>query len=362
MIVKQSGFSRTLYNEAKSGAYYTDPEHCLRIGRLFKLQGETCILEPCIGNGVAVETFLTGTECENQNAKVFGVDINEVAYEEAKQKSCVSYCLYADFLTEVKITSKVFSLCFCNPPYINTGEYQSKRMEQRFVEKIHGYLKPGGYLILIVSLHTLGDYDFLMSLLGHYTCEGLWRFDEKEYEKYHQVVFIGRRKQQIGVFNTELERFSQKLELKKIPYLPDLKVDVNFKYDVEESLEENVEIFMETMFKPGQNYKALRQSSLYDSIRSSITLERYTTVNIGRPPLPLKKDLTYLCAISGGGQGIVGTEEEQDIHLQRGSVKVIEESSYNENDDGKTSSETVRTRTQISLCIIENDGSITMLQ
>lgn len=362
MIVKQSGFSRTLYNEAKSGAYYTDPDHCLRIGRLFKLQGETCILEPCIGNGVAVETFLAGTECESQNAKVFGVDINEVAYEEARQKSCVSYCLNADFLTEVKITSKAFSLCFCNPPYINTGEYQSKRMEQRFMEKIYGYLKPDGYLILIVSLHTLGDYDFLMSLLGHFTCEGLWRFDDKEYEKYHQIVYIGRRKQQIGVFNIEFERFSQKLDLKKIPYLPEHGVAVNFKYVVEGSLEADVEIFMETVFRPEQNFQALRQSSLYESIRNNIIIEPYSAVNIGRPPLPLKKDLTYLCAISGGGQGIVGSEEEQDMHLQRGSVKVIEESNYNENDDGKTSSETVRTRTQISLCIIENDGSITMLQ
>lgn len=362
MIVKQSGFSRTLYNEAKNGAYYTDPDHCMRIGRLFRVQGETCILEPCIGNAKAIESFIEGTECEAGDVKVFGVDIDKGAYEEAEQRTCVSYCINADFLTEVKITSKAFSLCFCNPPYISTGEYQSKRMEQRFVEKIHGYLKPEGYLILIVSLHTLGDYDFLMSLLGHYTCEGLWRFDDKEYEKYHQIVFVGRKKQQIGVFNIEIERFSKKLDLKMIPYLPSQDVAVNFKYDVEESLESDVELFTETVFKPEQNYLALSQSSLYDSIRNNIFLEQYSAVNIGRPPLPLKKDLTYLCAISGGGQGIVGTEEEQDMHLQRGSVKVIEESSYNENDEGKTSSETVRTRTQISLCIIENDGSITVLQ
>lgn len=39
-IIKQNMFSRTLFNESKLGAYYTDPVHAAKIGRLFRLQGE----------------------------------------------------------------------------------------------------------------------------------------------------------------------------------------------------------------------------------------------------------------------------------------------------------------------------------
>ena len=45
-IIKQNTFSRTVFNDSKLGAYYTDPMHATKIGRLFRLQGECCVLEP----------------------------------------------------------------------------------------------------------------------------------------------------------------------------------------------------------------------------------------------------------------------------------------------------------------------------
>ena len=39
-IIKQNTFSRTVFNDSKLGAYYTDPVHATKIGRLFRLQGE----------------------------------------------------------------------------------------------------------------------------------------------------------------------------------------------------------------------------------------------------------------------------------------------------------------------------------
>lgn len=362
MIQKQSGFSRILHNEAKNGAYYTDVGHSRRIGRLFRIQKDTCILEPCIGDGRAVEAFLEGAEKGDNQIHVFGVDIDKEAYASVKNRESIRYCLNADFLTEVKITGKTFSLCFCNPPYIRTGEAGIKRMEQKFTEKIYNYLKADGYLVLIISFSTLGNYDFLMSLLSRYSCEGLWRFDEEEYKKYKQVVFIGRKKPGIGIFHTELERFLTNLNLEKLPFLPDLYREVNLKYEVEESLESDIELFMETRFRPEEAFMALNQSPLYKAVFPNLFIEPFTAMDIGSPPLPLKKDLAYLCAISGGGQGVVGSEETHDIHLQRGSAKVIEESEINSDDEGKSVSETVETRTQISLRIIENDGRITILK
>lgn len=58
-IIKQNTFSRTVFNDSKLGAYYTDPMHATKIGRLFRLQGECCVLEPSFGNAEALKAFLS---------------------------------------------------------------------------------------------------------------------------------------------------------------------------------------------------------------------------------------------------------------------------------------------------------------
>ena len=86
----------------------------------------------------------------------------------------------------------------------------------------------------------------------------------------------------------------------------------------------------------------------------------YTTGMIGQPPVPLKKDLLYLLAIAGGGQGIVGTDENRDVHLQRGVARVVKTSNISENGEKYVHLE--KSYTQITLNIIENDGSIKVLE
>ena len=55
-----NSFSRTVANEQKKGAYYTDKGMCKRIGRLFALPAddEVSVLEPAVGDATAVLTFL----------------------------------------------------------------------------------------------------------------------------------------------------------------------------------------------------------------------------------------------------------------------------------------------------------------
>lgn len=65
----------------------------------------------------------------------------------------------------------------------------------------------------------------------------------------------------------------------------------------------------------------------------------------------------YLMAISGAGQGRVGTEEAGDLHLQRGVVTNVEESEISQDTDGRMV-ETVQRFTRINFRIIENDGNI----
>ena len=83
-IIKQNMFSRTLFNESKLGAYYTDPVHAAKIGRLFRLQGECCVLEPSFGNAEALKAFLSQCERADEAGSVhtFGVELNRETFEQ----------------------------------------------------------------------------------------------------------------------------------------------------------------------------------------------------------------------------------------------------------------------------------------
>ena len=77
---KENSFFQSAQNVRKLGAYYTDVDHCRRIGNLFDFDQaeEICVLEPSIGDGQAVLT-VTG---EREHCKIFGVELNRDTYTE----------------------------------------------------------------------------------------------------------------------------------------------------------------------------------------------------------------------------------------------------------------------------------------
>lgn len=65
----------------------------------------------------------------------------------------------------------------------------------------------------------------------------------------------------------------------------------------------------------------------------------------------------YLMAISGAGQGRVGTEKARDQHLQRGIVMNVEEAEVRQGEEG-SAVVAVQKFTRISFQIVENSGII----
>ena len=145
---KENSFFQSAQNVRKLGAYYTDVDHCRRIGNLFDFDQaeEICVLEPSIGDGQAVFTVTGGRE----NCKIFGVELNRDTYTECLQDNPkFTAVLNEDFLKGVKISNNKFSFCFANPPYGESAE-EKKRLEQLFLERIAGYMRNGGYLALVI--------------------------------------------------------------------------------------------------------------------------------------------------------------------------------------------------------------------
>ena len=347
---KQSTFYQKVADQAKLGAYYTDQEHCRSIAEFlqFPLNEEVCVLEPAIGNAEAVRT-ITGSN-ENKNIHIFGVELNQETAESVLGSAGIEECIWGDFLTEVLIGQGNFSFCFGNPPY-GEEETDSKRLEIRFLKKIIPCLSEEAVLVYVIPIYVATTDRFLEEWCGTFETDSLYRFREKEFEKWKQIVIFGRkRKKEKKVNKRALKEWV--LNPEKLEILPEhyygKKIQVNA------SNRKDVSEFAAKHFNEERIRKGLVDSALDRLVQEKITPEPFITDQLKRPPIMPNQGQLYLMAVAGAGQGVVGTLENQDIHLQRGIVKNVEEENiYEENGKQFLS---VQRYTKINFNIIENDG------
>lgn len=355
---KQNSFSRSLINEAKLGAYYTDVNHCERIGQLFAWPEEkVTILEPSIGDATAVEAVTLN--CTNK--ELYGVELNTETFKALENTNKCDYLLNADFLNGVKISNSKFPFVFSNPPY-GVHQENGERLEKLFLDKMTNYMVGGGILVYVIPYYVLQDEKFQKCFLNRFNPLAVFKFDDDEYKKYQQIVIIAARRRSFGYMKEWMERFRKNIEdLSKLPYLPALGVEMKTKIPVPTAPKEEIEYFTTLKFDVQLAGRELLKSPLYALIGEKALVPKYLATELGNPPVPLKKDLLYLCAISGGGQGLVGSTETNDLHLQRGVVKVIVQNDVEKNDKGDAIVKET-SYSKIALNVIQNDGSITLLE
>lgn len=349
-IRKQSSFSRSLANEEKLGAYYTDVDMCRRISNLlaFPEGEEVCCLEPSIGDGTAV--MAVTEKCEN--AKVFGVELNKTTYDADKENPQIDFIINADFLSGVKISHSAFSFCFANPPY--GVDENRRRLEVRFTEKVYQYLKSGAVYVLVIPEYVLMDESFQKAYIARFVPVGAWKFDESVYEQFKQVCVIGVRRHAFGYPVDDYDAWKKKLS-EELPYLP--HEPVNNPVHVRASKESNVEYFTTLEFDAVGALAKMSDSPLLSAqIGRKLYGGAYTAAELGQPIVPLSPDLCYLVSSVGGGQGYAGSIEDGTMHLQRGKAEVVKTSELE--CQGEITVEKETSSTRITLKVIEADGTI----
>lgn len=360
-ISKTSLFSRSVSNEEKLGAYYTDQEHCKRIGYLFDYpeEEEVSVLETCIGDASAVLSFLGKSDTEDLR-KVFGVELNMKVAEDTKMNALVDYMISSDFLMGIKVSHGSFGCCFSNPPY---GEDdKGVRLEQRFLEKLSPYLKKGAPIAYVIPFYVLQNERFQSTFLNRFVPHAVYRFDDKVYKQFQQVVILGVKHNEMMVSKKNRELlYSLSESLENIPYLPHSREEVERPLTAIPSKASNVEYFTTLVFNKEEAATHLYQSPLADKV-PQFFIPKFQSVKIGRPPIPLKKDLLYLLSVSGGGQGLVGNELEGDLHLQRGVAKIVKKNTESVDDETGAVTYTESSYTQTQLNVIQADGTITTLE
>ncbi len=379
VTARNGAYSRTTANEASMGggkidedgrgAFYTELGHCKSLRELFVFpEGEkVTVLEPSIGDASSV-IACTGADV-NENIRILGVELNDNVAAKTAKLPQIEKLLNADFTCGIRAQHNIASFCFGNPPYLDDEDEKGGRMERTFLEKVTGYLKKGAVLVWVIPYKEMAAPTTVRYMMQNYETIGCWRFRDEEYAKWHQIVYVGRKKDKTSFplkeeADAEIKKYS---DVSKLPVLPDTfkGTDMYQSVEVFPSDPANIVGFTAKELDMDACYEFLSKNPMPDKFKKIInrrmTIPKFNASDIGRPPIPAKKDTKYLVTTAGVGQGLAGTKGV-DLHLQRGSADVVEDKTYEASADGKSEICKVTTRTQVTLVTIETNGTITTLQ
>ena len=360
-----SDFSRSLNNQAKLGAYYTDVEHCRALSHFFQFpeDEEVVCLEPSIGDGAAIKACIGKVEGDNKH--IFGVELNRQTSEETKKDKLIDQVLTADFLYGTTISHSSATFVFSNPPY---STEDGLRTEELFFDKFHNILKPGGVLVFVIPFHVFTMKSFFVKLWNRYEFQHVYKFHEGEYAKWHQIVLIGiKREQRTNLLKDERDRLLTEV------YTEELLEELPFDYAGEKipvlpSATDNLKTFTTVLFPYEDCLNAMDKGilkgtvdSFLESMVRKLTPETYDDGKEKICPIHPNKDSMYLLGVCGAGSGLCGSEEKGNLHLQRGVVKMIQESEYVESEKGGGGKLVETTRAAVTYKVIEADGRISSL-
>lgn len=366
-VQKQSSFSRTLANEEKAGFYPTDPAHCRAINKFLKFpeEGDALCLEPSIGDGTAI-LLATGKK-NGDNLHILGAELSEARAKESREKEGIEDVVCGDFLRGITVSPSCFTFCFSNPPY-EADASDGIRLEAKFLERITPLMKAGGIFVYVIPENQFLEPGLFLKLYNRFEFLHVYRFHEAEYKKYHQIVLIGQKKKvRYNLTKDERDKMIEfyKNNIEELPF--DYEGD---KVEVPESDMSALREFRSTKFPAkevcgamrGDGVTAVAVNSFMETMASKIFTKPFDNGEVDRPPIHPNKDSMYLLGVCGVGQGLCGTEEEGNLHLQRGTVKMVENLTLQPGDDTRVKGViTATTRAQVTYKVVESDGTITEL-
>ena len=326
----------------KMGYYPTPPSVVDRIKTFIEADGRIAIIDPCCGEGLALERLACGFEAET-----YGIELDEHRAEEARTR--LDHVLKCG-IEETRITHGCFSCLFLNPPYDWEAEDEdnpSERKEKIFLKDTLRYLRHRGLLIYIIPQRQLTKS---IAKIIAYRFEDIliYRFPDEEFKAFKQIVVFGSKKEEpvmneetyeklLSVPLSELREFPfEEKPIYKLPISEDVKLFKSMKVDTE-------------ILK-----KEVKNSPLWKKFKE---LTRVDQSKVERPPLPLHTGHLGLLLANGLLDGVVGEGKER--HLVRGKVEKII-TRYEELKDKYTEERELESF-KVSIKILKQDGEIVTL-
>ena len=297
-----------LMNNVKMGYYPTDPDNiCLILRGIRFPEGVTTnLLDPCCGCGKALRQIAQGNNCYT-----YGVELDEYRAEEAQTR--LHRVGFGSFFFS-RVSHEAFHLLFLNPPYLSVLNQSGgkARHEKRFLIESLPTLTYGGLLVYVVPYYRLTP-DICRILVDNFDDLSVWRFTDGEFQRFKQVVVMGRRKERDAEPQDTLWLEWYAVHPNQIQPLTEL---AEGRYTLPDTPLE-VKTFQGELFNQKELEQQLRRS---DSFTQMMT---YSELDSGarRPPLPLSISQIGLVGGSGMINGLIQCDHP---HIIKGRVvKVV---------------------------------------
>ncbi|MBF0552424.1 MAG: class I SAM-dependent methyltransferase [Deltaproteobacteria bacterium] len=315
-----------LVAQAKMG-YYPTPEHVTPlIAAYLRRQGEGTIkiFDPCAGEGTAVTSV--GRQLQ---AETYGIELDHERGSIAKE--ILTRCLITDY-QNTAISHGAFSLLYLNPPYdwtAKTSEIEAaERYERTFLRHCFPYLCPRGVLVYLIPQRRL-DGHVARILSYRFGQISVFRFPEKEYQSYKQLVIFATLKPNPSHEETVFEYLKNcGLQRAVVPYLPQ---DPPHIYGVPVSPEKVNFIFKSKDIDPEELAAEVLQHGLFKQFGEMIT--PLSLAERIRPVMPLRHGHMAQILACGLMNGVVWDRQGKNPLLVKGTTLKKIKTSVEINDD-----------------------------
>lgn len=333
------------FSRMKLGYYPLPAEEAQNIRALLVSSKPYSAIDPCAGDGTALAEI---TADSNAHLAAIELDADRAASCTAKGIPTVHGSAF-----ECRVAAESCSLLHLNPPYdTELGPHGNQRMELVFLEHCYRWVITDGVLVFVIPSTALAPCARLLA--GQFDRITVWRLEQPESVRFHQVVVFGRRK---------------KAHARGEPKGAELLIRTGTRYDKIPAL--NREVTERYTVPPSRplsiRYMGLPLDAIEDAVEHSIAIEKARGILVrkhqnmsGRPVTPLHKGHVGLLACSGMLNGFFGTGEMRHIAHWR-AVKYVDEF----NEEGEQESETIvrkRERFSHELTLAYEDGRIVELK
>ena len=297
--------------------YYPTPDTVTTIiARYLKSprDGLIRVLDPCAGEGTAIN-FIG----EHLKAETYGIEIDLERGNRAKE--VLTKCLITDY-QNTRISHSSFSLLWLNPPYdwaARDSELEtSERYERRFLRDCIPYLSPHGILVYLIPQRRLDGH--IARILSYRFREiSVYRFPEKEYKAFKQLVIFGVLKKKPERDETIAEYLKKCGELKAVvPYLPESPIRT---YEVPLSPMRAGFIFRSKDIDPDELAHELLAYGVFPQVKELTTPLRM--VEKIKPIMPLRHGHLAQILACGLMNGVVWDRDKRNPLLVKGVTKKI---------------------------------------
>lgn len=293
----------------KMGFYPLPESEAVRLRALLSYSGAASVVDPCVGQGTALEIVTQGAEVRRYGVEL---DAERAAIAQSKGIETIQGNAF-----DAVAKPESFSLLYLNPPYDSEiGQVANSRMERLFLDHTYRWLPMDGVLVMVIPFERLMDCAGLLS--SHFTALNVFRMTDEESERFRQIAVLGVRSNVRGAAIDANKRQLQRIGLYgSYQELPELAPDACEPYRVPHTGETSLSYH-------GLPYDLLEDLLPHSGAWKQVMpfLAPHEDVATGRPITPLHGGHVGLLCTAGLLNGVFGQGDDRHIARWR-SVKHV---------------------------------------